>query len=228
MKHRSMATIAFLLAGTLSLFAFSVNYNASKSNTGNIVVHTSSVTEAQAAAILAEIDKSRQAPTEAALRSLMTAQGIKQGKMKLIIQQKDGKNIVLMLDDPADEKKARDAANSATSRSNAQQDTFVNSTSRSNTSHNLTISCKGPDGKPCNAAQVQAINSGLATGRRQHPLLADVQGVTLANDGTLNCVQNNGQPCTQAQLDAVAEVANSKRCAINYNASKSNTGNIVK
>lgn len=214
MKHRSMAAIAFLLAATLSLFAFSVNYNASKSNTGNIVVHPSSVTEAQAAAILAEIDKSRQAPTEAALRSLMTAQGIEQGKMKLIIQQKDGKNIVLMLDDPADEKKAQDAVNSATS--------------RSNTSHNLTISCKGPDGKPCNAAEVQAINSGLATGKRQHPPLADVQGVTLANDGTLNCVQNSGQPCTQAQLDAVAEVANSKRCAINYNASKSNTGNIVK
>jgi hypothetical protein len=118
MKHLAMAA-ALLLPAALSLSAFGLNYNASKSNTGNyVLVHTSTVTEAQAAAILAEMEKSHRTPTEAALRSLMTAKGVKQGTMKLIIEQQDGKNVVLMLDDPSEEKKARGATNPNSSRSN--------------------------------------------------------------------------------------------------------------
>ena len=52
MKHWFLAVAIAVLVAASSLSAFGLNYNASKSNTGNIVVHPSSVTEAQATAIL--------------------------------------------------------------------------------------------------------------------------------------------------------------------------------
>ncbi len=88
--------------------------------------------------------------------------------------------------------------------------------------------CTGPDGKTaCTAAHVKQLNDGMATGRRQHQPLETVKSVSLAKpDGTLACTQNDGTACTAEQLDALNDVAGQFKCAINYNSSKSNTGNI--
>ena len=119
MKHLFM--IAVLAAGAVCLSAFGLNYTASKSNTGNIVVHSPAVSEAQAAAILAEIDKSKQAPSEAAVRGYLKKTGVKQGAIKtIVVETTGGKTTVLLLDDPADLTKAKDVVNTATSRSNQQ------------------------------------------------------------------------------------------------------------
>lgn len=118
---RHLLTIAVLAFGAVSLSAFGLNYNASKSNTGNIVVHPSSVSEAQAAAVLADIDKGKQAPTEAAVKGYLTAHGVKAGMIKqIVIEQTGGKTTVLLLDAPGDLPNARGAANTPTSRSNQQ------------------------------------------------------------------------------------------------------------
>jgi hypothetical protein len=123
MNHRpSIAAIGVVLAAAGALSAFAINYNSSKSNSGNIVVHSPTVTETQAAAILASLDKSRQAPTEAAIQGFIKAAGVKQGAIKaIIIEPNQGKTNVLLLDDPADEKTARAAMiNAASSHSNTQ------------------------------------------------------------------------------------------------------------
>jgi hypothetical protein len=86
------------------------------------------------------------------------------------------------------------------------------------------IKCKGPDGKPCTAKQVETLSDGCYSGKRQHEALALVKSVTLASsDGTLKCEQNDGKPCTTEQLDAVKQVGASQQTYINYNSSKSNT-----
>lgn len=91
-----------------------------------------------------------------------------------------------------------------------------------------TAKCSDSGGKPCTAAQVQDVNRGIGTGRRQYATLELVKSVELAGpDGTLRCVQNNGSACTAAQLDAVAQIASKQRYAINYNSSKSNSGNVT-
>jgi type IV secretory pathway protease TraF len=122
MKHRfAIAAIVVLLAAAVSLSAFGLNYNASKSNTGNVILaHTSSVSEAQAAAVLARIDESRRAPSAAALRGYLTAAGVKHDSMTILIEQDQGKTVILLLDDRGDEQKARDAAKQAGPRSNTQ------------------------------------------------------------------------------------------------------------
>ena len=118
-KHISIATAGIVALGAVSLFA-GLNYNASKSNTGNIVVHSSSVSGAQAASILRDIDKAS-APTEADVRGYLATAGVKPGAIaKIVIEQTGGKTTVLLLDDAGDEGKARSAANITTSRSNTQ------------------------------------------------------------------------------------------------------------
>jgi hypothetical protein len=113
-----IAQVGAVLAAVSALAA--INYNSSKSNTGNIVVHSSSVSGAQAAAILREIDKAS-ALTEADVRGYLTKAGLKPGAIaKIVIEQTGGKTTVLLLDDPADETKARSVANITTSRSNTQ------------------------------------------------------------------------------------------------------------
>jgi hypothetical protein len=88
--------------------------------------------------------------------------------------------------------------------------------------------CTGPDGKTaCTAAHVKQLNEGMATGRRQHQPLETVKSVSLAKpDVTLACTQNDGTACTAEQLDALNDVAGQFKCALNYNSSKSNSGNI--
>jgi len=107
------------IVSAVSVFA-GLNYNASKSNTGNIVVCSPAVSGAQVATIMREIDRAS-ALTEADVRGYLTKAGVKQGVIaKIIIEQAGGKTTVLLLDDPDDETKARSVANIATSRSNTQ------------------------------------------------------------------------------------------------------------
>ena len=114
-----IASAGIVLAAAVSLFA-GLNYNASKSNTGNIIVTPSSVSGGQAAAILREIDKAS-ALTEADVRGYLTKAGVKPGAIaKIVIERTGGKTTVLLLDDPNDETKARSAAKITTSRSNTQ------------------------------------------------------------------------------------------------------------
>jgi hypothetical protein len=112
---------AMMIATLVATSAFALNYNSSKSNTGNIVIaYPSTVSDAQAAGALAELEKTHQTPTEAAVRPILTAKGVKQGGMKIIIEQKDGKTNILLLADQNDEQKARAAINLNSSRSNTQ------------------------------------------------------------------------------------------------------------
>lgn len=122
MNHRVSITAALLLASAAALSAFAINYNSSKSNSGNIVVAPPSVTGAQANAILASIDKSRGTPTEASIRALLTATGVKQGAIKsIVIEQNQGKTTVLLLENSTDETAARASASKVTgTRSNTQ------------------------------------------------------------------------------------------------------------
>jgi hypothetical protein len=90
----------------------------------------------------------------------------------------------------------------------------------------LAIKCKGSDGRPCSAKQVQALSDGVFGAKQQHEALALVRNLTLASaDGTLKCEQNDGKPCTTPQLDAVKEIGRQQQLFINYNSSKSNSGN---
>jgi type IV secretory pathway protease TraF len=119
-KHLSViATTGIVLAAAVSLFA-GLNYNASKSNTGNIIVTPPSVGPAQAVVILREIDKAS-ALTEADVRGYLTKAGVKPGAIaKIVIEQVDGKTTVLLLEKPDDETNARSVVNTNTSRSNTQ------------------------------------------------------------------------------------------------------------
>lgn len=126
MQHRfPAAASAVLLVAAVSVSAFGLNYNASKSNTGNVVVQPSSVTGAQAMAILAMIDKTMidkkgGAPTQDSIQSYLKAAGVKPGTIKSIVIEpgQAGKTTVLLLDAPGDADKARSVANITTSRSN--------------------------------------------------------------------------------------------------------------
>lgn len=86
--------------------------------------------------------------------------------------------------------------------------------------------CKGPDGRACSSKQVQALSDAAFSGKRQHEALALFRNLTLvSSDGTLKCEQTDGTPCTTAQLDVIKEIAAGQQVFINYNSSKSNTGN---
>jgi hypothetical protein len=89
MRHFSTcATICVLLVFAAALSAFGLNYNASKSNTGNIVLAYSPdrMTEAQAAAVLAELEKGGAAPDEATLRQILKKQGVQADGIQKIVK----------------------------------------------------------------------------------------------------------------------------------------------
>ena len=89
------------------------------------------------------------------------------------------------------------------------------------------VKCKGTDGRACTARQVQALSDAVYAGKRQHDVLGPVRNLALASaDGTLKCEQSDGTPCTTPQLDAIKELAATQQLYINYNSSKSNSGNI--
>ena len=76
-----------LVVATMAVaaFAFGLNYNASKSNTGNIIVSPEFVSKAQAGAILAEVEKSGKTPDEAAVRAAMKKQGVESSRIQKVI-----------------------------------------------------------------------------------------------------------------------------------------------
>jgi hypothetical protein len=105
----------FALISALS--AFGLNYNASKSNTGNFTLSYPDevLSQAQAAAVLAEFDKIGQAPTEAVVRQILTKQGVAATRVKAVRVMSYGMTAsgghkgygIMLLEDPADEETAR-------------------------------------------------------------------------------------------------------------------------
>jgi hypothetical protein len=103
----------FVLMSSLS--AFRINYNSSKSNSGNFTLSYPDgvLSQAQAAAVLAEFDKGGQAPTEAVVRQILTKQGVAATRLKAvrIIGMTSGGGSkgygIMLLEDPADEATAR-------------------------------------------------------------------------------------------------------------------------
>jgi len=94
-------------------------------------------------------------------------------------------------------------------------------------SNTITGKCLDANGKPCTAAQVRDLGHGIATGRRMYQPLAMVKSVEPGGaDGALKCVQNDGSPCTAEQYEAINKIAAQQKCSINYNSSKSNSGNV--
>lgn len=118
-------TIGMMIAGVVLLAG--LNYNASKSNTGNIIVTPESVTAAQASAILAELEKSGKTPDEEAVRGAAAKHGIPKGVIKKIgvtgITTAGGSKGygITLLADPADEDRAKAELNKLTEVRGAKQ-----------------------------------------------------------------------------------------------------------
>ena len=110
-----LRAIAVGFAFMSSLSAFSINYNSSKSNTGNFTLSYPDgvLSQAQAAAVLAEFDKAGQAPTEAVVRQILTKQGVPAARVKTVrvigITSGGGSKGygIMLLEDAADEATAR-------------------------------------------------------------------------------------------------------------------------
>jgi hypothetical protein len=123
MKHfATCATACALLVLAATLSAFAVNYNASKSNTGNIVIVYSPdrVTQVQATAVLAQLEKLGAAPDEAAMREILKKQGVQADGIKQIVVTAIASNAgskaygILLLEKAEDEAAAREAGQRVT------------------------------------------------------------------------------------------------------------------
>ena len=78
--------------------------------------------------------------------------------------------------------------------------------------------CRGVDGKPCTAKQIQDLSDAVFAGKQKRDALASFRELTLlSRDGTFKCTQNDGSVCTTAQLDAVKEIAAAQQIYVNYN-----------
>ena len=114
---RILFTPGLLLAIAATLLAFGLNYNASKSNTGNFVLAYSPdrLTAAQAAAVLNDMEKSGKTPDEAFVRVVLQKQGGMKGAalQKIVITERTGTGgkgyTILLLEKPEDEATARAA-----------------------------------------------------------------------------------------------------------------------
>jgi len=116
--------IGMMAAGVVLLAG--LNYNASKSNTGNIMVTPESVTAAQVSAIQADLEKSGKTPDEEAVRAAAAKHGVPKGLIKKVVITgitsgggSKGYGITLLAD-PADEAVAKAALNKLTSPGKAQ------------------------------------------------------------------------------------------------------------
>ncbi|HML15533.1 MAG TPA: hypothetical protein VK419_00845 [Bryobacteraceae bacterium] len=103
----TLGAMGVLLAAFAPRSFAGLNYNASKSNTGNIAVHPPSVPPAQVAAILKYLDDKGSQANEAGLRKILGAQSDSIKAVK-IEPGPNGKGVtVLLLADPGDEGAAR-------------------------------------------------------------------------------------------------------------------------
>ncbi|HTS77447.1 MAG TPA: hypothetical protein VMG40_14645 [Bryobacteraceae bacterium] len=109
---KPLGAVATSLVLATTLVAFGLNYNASKSNTGNIILTApeGALTQAQVGAILSELDKSKTAPTEAAVRQVLAKQGVPANRFKKVLITTAGGSKgygIMLLADPQDEATAR-------------------------------------------------------------------------------------------------------------------------
>ncbi len=120
-----LVAIGVLLTVAAPRSSAALNYNSSKSNTGNFVIaYTDPVTRAQADAILADLEKAGRSPDETGVRGILSTHGVQSDSIGKIIIDKGPSGskgaTILLLKDPGDENAARSAANITTSRSNTQ------------------------------------------------------------------------------------------------------------
>jgi hypothetical protein len=118
---RLFGTVALVLAGAVGLAAFAINYTASKSNTGNVIVSPDTIT-AQASAALADLEKAKGTPTQIAVSHALKNHGVDSVKMgKVVIYEitsgggSKGYGI-LLLANPNDEAAAKAVAGKAASK----------------------------------------------------------------------------------------------------------------
>lgn len=108
-----LAAFGGLLFTLVPRSSAAINYNSSKSNTGNITYPPNVVTADQVLIIRKEIDKATpMALDEPAVRGALKTAGVKEGSVKTVIVERGqgGKGYsVLLLADPADEATARKA-----------------------------------------------------------------------------------------------------------------------
>jgi hypothetical protein len=123
-----LGAISGLLLTIPSRSSAAVNYNSSKSNTGNFVIsyNPDVVTQAQAKAILDDLDKKGQgAVDESTVKFIMHAHGVLQGKInKIIIEppKRGQKGVtILLLADPADEAQARGAVDKSSGQTSGKR-----------------------------------------------------------------------------------------------------------
>ena len=101
-----IGAIAGLIVGMASICFAATNLNSSRSNNYKLVYSETLVTSAQAASILAELDKIRPKGDvdEATLRKVLLKHGVPLGGIKKIIMRSGGR--IILLTDLADEGQA--------------------------------------------------------------------------------------------------------------------------
>ena len=110
----TLSAVASLLVMMLSLSYAASNLNLSKSNINRLVYPTDLVTEAQANAILAELDKAGRTVGAGQVTEIIKRHGVQTDRVKKIVilpADKPGKQIaVILLTNPAAEAQAREIA----------------------------------------------------------------------------------------------------------------------
>jgi hypothetical protein len=110
----TLSAVASLLVMMLSLSYAASNLNLSKSNINRLVYPTGLVSEAQANAILAELDKAGGTVGAGQVTEIIKRHGVQTDRVKKIVilpADKPGKQItVILLTNPAEETQAREIA----------------------------------------------------------------------------------------------------------------------
>lgn len=110
-----LGAIGVLVVAFAPRSSAAIHYNSSKSNTGNFVLsyNPDMVTQAQAGAVLADLEKPGHPADEYGVRDVLEKQGVQNDHIrKIIIEPGPGGKgtTILLLVEPGDEKAARDAA----------------------------------------------------------------------------------------------------------------------
>jgi len=110
----TLGAVASLLVMMLSLAYATANLNFSKSNINRLVYPTDLVSETQAKAILAELDKAGRTVGAGQVTEILKRHGVQTNRVKKIVilpADKPGKQAtVILLTNPADETQAREIA----------------------------------------------------------------------------------------------------------------------
>ncbi len=113
-RQLTLSAVASLLVMMLSLSYATANLNLSKSNINRLVYPTDLVSEAQATAILGELDKAGRTVGAGQVTEIIKRHGVQTDRVKKIVilpADKPGKQTtVILLTNPADETQAREIA----------------------------------------------------------------------------------------------------------------------